>query len=440
MRGQEKKCKMTNEKCKMQNESREKVSQRGRFSVRSFCIFHFAFFICHFFCVGTGQAADWPQFRGPNGSAVSEETGLPTTWTASDGLRWKVALPGRGLSSPVIAGGRLYLTACTGYLQDRLHVLCFDVATGKRLWERQLTATGNTLCHPKTCMAAPTSVTDGQRVFAMFATGDLAGFDKDGGLLWYRSIVGDYPTVGNNIGMAASPILWQDVLFVPMESVGESFVAGIDANTGRNLWKVDRRRDINWTTPCLLTRNGQTEVLFQSHDELTAYDPRTGAKRWGYQGQGLSTIPSPIAVNDLVLTPGGGELTALRPTAGDAPEVLWQATRLRAATPTPLVYRGRVYALSSAGVLNCADLKDGKILWQERVKGPISSSPVAADGKIYVFSEEGVASVVQVGDEPKLLATNSLGETILATPAIADGAIFIRSDQHLYCIGAKRSQ
>src|SRR5262249_40146798 len=132
-------------------------------------------------CVSVvSSAADWPQFRGVNGSAVSPETNLPVKWSATEGLRWKVAFPGRRLSDPAIAAGGLYLTACTGVLQDRLHVLCFDVATGKQLWERQLTATGNTLCHPKTCMAAPTPATDGKRVFALFATGDLAAFDRDG--------------------------------------------------------------------------------------------------------------------------------------------------------------------------------------------------------------------------------------------------------------------
>lgn len=384
-------------------------------------------------------AADWPQFRGPNGAAVSDETGLPLKWSASDGLRWKVELPGRGLSSPVIAGGRLYLTACTGYKQDRLHVLCFDATSGKKLWERQLTATGGTQCHPKTTMAAPTPATDGQRVFALFATGDLAAFDKDGGLLWYRSLVSDYPTIGNNVGMAASPVLWRDVLLVPMENIGESFLAGLDAATGRNVWRAERGRDINWVTPCLFTRNGQTEVLLQSRENLTAYDARTGARRWTYQGEGLSTIPSTVTAGGLVLVPGG-DLTALRPQDSGTPDVVWKATKLRPATGTPLVYRDRVYSLGGAGVLNCADLKDGKVLWQQRLKGPFSASPIAADGKVYVVSEEGVASVVQLGDEPKVLATNTMGETILATPAISGGAIYLRSDRYLYCVGSGKSQ
>src|SRR5262249_3279700 len=153
-------------------------------------------------------AADWPQFRGPGGTGISKETGLPVRWGAKENIRWKVDLPGRGLSNPVIAGGRVYVTACSGFEQTRLHVLCFDAATGKRLWGRQFWATGNTLCHNKTNMAAPSPVTDGKHVYALFATCDLFCLDKDGGLVWCRSLTRDYSTVGNNVGMASSPILW----------------------------------------------------------------------------------------------------------------------------------------------------------------------------------------------------------------------------------------
>ena len=145
--------------------------------------------------------ADWPEFRGPGGQGWSEEKSLPTRWSKTENLRWSAELPGRGLSSPIIVGDRVFLTACTGFQQTRLHVLCFEAATGKLLWERKLWATGGTSCHPKTNMAAPTPVTDGRHVYALFATGDLACYDRDGNLVWYRSLVGDYPTVGNNVGM-----------------------------------------------------------------------------------------------------------------------------------------------------------------------------------------------------------------------------------------------
>jgi outer membrane protein assembly factor BamB len=336
----------------------------------------------------------------------------------------------------VVARGKVYVTACTGVLQDRLHVLCFDEATGKKLWERQFWATGNTFCHPKTCMAAPTPATDGERVYALFATGDLVCLDADGDLLWYRALARDYPHISNQVGMAASPVLYRDVLLVPMETADESFAAGLDKLTGTNRWKVRRPREINWVTPLLIHNHGRDGALFLSSRELTAYDPRTGRKYWSYSGEGLSPTPSvpSLAVGDGLVVTGSG--LALRPgTDGAPPEVVWRANKLKPAYASPLYYRGRVYAVNNTGILlNCFDAADGKVLWQQRIKGPVSASPIIAGGKVYLVNEEGVTTVLEAGARPRVLGTNRLGETILATPAVAGGALFLRSDQHLYCV------
>jgi outer membrane protein assembly factor BamB len=382
-------------------------------------------------------AADWPQFRGPGGSGVSSESGLPIKWSATENLRWKADLPGRGLSNPVIAGGRVYVTASSGHEQGRLHVLSFDAATGKKLWERQFWATGGTSSHPKTCMAAPTPATDGKHVYALFATGDLVCLDGDGNLAWYRSLVGDYPTITNQVGMAASPVLWKDLVFVPMENEGDSFLGALDVVTGKNRWKAAQSRGINWTTPLVVAEGDGALVLFQSGQQLAAYDAATGSQRWSHKSGGLSTIPSPAVGSGMILVPGG-DLLALRPASnGATPEVLWKNAKLRpGGFSTPLYYQDRVYSVGGIG-LNCASASDGKLLWQERAKGPFSASPVAGDGKIYLVNEEGTTTVFQAGNEAKLLATNSLNDTILATPAIADGALYLRSDGHLYCIGSR---
>lgn len=392
-------------------------------------------------------AADWPQFRGPGGTGVSVEKGLPTRWGPAENLAWKVELPGRGVSSPVVSGGRCYVTACSGYQQRRLHVLCYDAATGAKQWERQFQATGNTFCNPKTCMAAPTPVTDGERVVALFATGDLACLDREGNLLWYRSLVGDYHDITNQVGMAASPILWRDLLLLPMENVGESFAAGLDKLTGQNRWKVPRPRDINWPTPLLVERDGQAEVLFQAPQELAAYDPATGQKRWAYTGEGMSSVPSLAAAGRLLILSGGVALRLPAATASldrgkpeTTPQVAWKSTKLRPAYASPLVYEGRLYAVNNSAILlNCTDLQSGNVLWQQRVKGPFSASPVAADGKIYLVNEDGLTTVLEPSDPPRILSTNPLGEPMLATPAIADGAIYLRSDQHVFCIRAKKA-
>jgi outer membrane protein assembly factor BamB len=382
-------------------------------------------------------AADWPQFRGANGSGVSEETGLPIKWSQTEGMRWKAELPGRGLSNPVIAGGKVYVTCSSGFQESRLHVLCFDEKTGKKLWERQVWTTGGTGCHPKSCMAAPTPVTDGKAVYALFATADLVCYEADGTLRWYRSLTRDYPTITNQVGMAASPILAKDLLIVPMDNEGESFLAGIDIKTGKNRWKIERPRGINWVTPALRHAGKEDEILFQAGAELVAYDIATGKQRWSYAGEDLSTIPSPIVAKDLVLVPGK-QTAALKPNENlGTPDVVWSSTKVKAnGYATPLFYGDRIYTLNGP-ILICADAANGKQLWDLRLKGPIDASPVAADGRIYVVNEKGLTQVIQPGEQPDIVAENNLADDILATPAIANGAIYLRSDKMLYCIGKK---
>ena len=382
-------------------------------------------------------AGEWPQFRGPGGAAVSDETGLPVKWGPNENTRWQVELPGRGLSCPVVAGGRVYITASSGYRDSRLHVLCFDAADGKKLWERQLASTGVTMCHPKTCMAAPTPVTDGKRVFALFATGDLAALSADGDLLWYRSLEHDYPDLTNQVGMAASPVLYKNVLLLPMENAGDSFAAGLDAATGKNIWRTPRTQDINWVTPLVMETNGKAAAVFQTSKDVTALDPLTGKPLWTFAGESFNTVPSPF-LGDGMIFAACSEVTALKPSAnGTTPEAAWKTAKLNSSFTTGLFHKGRVYGLVGVGV-NCINAKDGELIWLQRVRGPFSASPVLADGKLYVVAEDGIVTVIDPGDQPKILASNAMGETILATPAVADGAIFLRSDGHLWCIGAKK--
>jgi outer membrane protein assembly factor BamB len=381
-------------------------------------------------------AGDWPQFRGPGGRAVSDETGLPVKWSDTKNVRWKAELPGRGVSSPVVADGRVYVTACSGYRQRRLHVLCLDAATGKKLWERQVASTGGTMCHPKTCMAAPTPVTDGRHVYALFATGDLASFDRDGNLLWYRSLERDYPDISNQVGMAASPVLAGQTLLLPLENAGDSFALGLDVQTGRNRWKVPRTRDINWVTPLVTRFRGKTAGLFQTAAEITAYDVESGETLWTYHGDKLGSVPSPAIADDLVIVPGNPSV-ALRLSEGGQPEVVWKSRKLQASYASPVVYKGRIYGMIDIGVA-CLDAATGEQLWKERLGTGFSASPILADGKLYVAKEEGDTTVVQLGDEPKILANNALNEPLLATPAISGGAIYLRTETHLYCIAAKK--
>ena len=385
------------------------------------------------------SAADWTQFRGPSGSGVSPETSLPTKWGKAEGLRYKVELPGRGLSNPVIANGRVFVTACSGYRESRLHVLCFDEATGKKLWERRFTSTGNTACHPTTCMAAPTPTTDGKAVYALFATGDLAAYDRDGALLWYRSLVGDYPDITNQVGMASSLVLGGGALMVPMENAGDSFVAGIDTATGKNLWRLKRAKTINWVTPLVVDLGGRPAALFPMPGNVTAVEPMTGKVRWKYESGGVASMQSPTSGEGVIYSPdGGGGLKALKPgNDGTSPKELWSIAGFGGGYPSPVYQSGRLYGLGAVNV-KCVSADDGKELWKERIAGPFAASPVIADGKLYAVNNKGVTTVLALGDKPKVLAKNDIGDTIQATPAIANGCIYLRSDKYLYCIGAKK--
>jgi outer membrane protein assembly factor BamB len=386
-------------------------------------------------CSGLSLAADWPQFRGPHGNGTTDETNLPVKWSATQGVKWKAELPGKGVSSPVVAAGKVYVTCSAGPRDDQLFVLAFDATSGKELWRRPLTATGSTVCHPTTCMAAPTPVATADGVFTLFASGDLAAFDAAGNMLWYRSLVGDYPTVVNQVGMAASPVLAGGHLIVPMDNVGDSFIAAIDPKTGKNVWKTARPKDQVWVSPVVRTVGDKTEILFQAGKELVAYDAATGSKTWSYKQDG-AYVPTPVLAGDQVLVPGRETLVGKLGTSG--PEPAWKSTKLGTGNSSALIYRGGVYAANSGGIVTCCDAATGKIHYQERVKGPFQAAPVGADGKVYVVNEAGTTFVIQAGTEYKLLATNDLGERVLGTPAVSNKCLFVRTDKSLFCIGLGR--
>jgi outer membrane protein assembly factor BamB len=386
-------------------------------------------------CVVTLAASDWPQFRGPDSAGISRDTGLPEKWRDDNNIGWKVSLPGRGVSSPAIVGDRIYLTASSGMNQTRLHVLCFAAESGARLWERQLWATGPTNCHPKTCPAAPTPVADCDRVFALFATGDLVCFDRDGNMLWFRSLQSDYPAMTNYVGRAASLILWEKTLIVPMESQGASYLIGIDAESGGNHWRTDRPLDNSYATPVLARHGDRIDLVAQAMGEIAGFDPATGIKRWEFIDRSISCVASPVAASDGLVLAIGREAIALRLAANGPPEVEWRSTRLGTGTPTPIVNDGRVYALKDGGTLVCGDLRSGKELWTERLRGTYSASPVLADGKLLAINEEGETTVVRLNDKPQRIAANPLAGPMLASPAIARGGIFLRTDRMLYRIG-----
>lgn len=389
--------------------------------------------------------ADWPQFRGADSSGVAADSNVPIE--IGQNIAWTADLPGRGLSGPIVVGGRVFLTASSGYQQDRLHALCFEAKTGKKLWERQFWATGRTLCHPKMCNATPTPASDGKRVFAFYSSNDVICLDLEGNLQWMRGMTHDYPNASNSLGMASSPVIAGDTLIVPVENLSESFTAGLDPASGVNRWKLDRPQLDNWTSPAVLRGKTRDDdiVILQSAKGVVALRPYSGYELWRFD-QPSNTIPSTAVSGGTLYVPANG-LTALEPPAeaGQPPKQAWQSGKLASVIPTPLVDDGRVYSINGTGVLVCADAKDGRVLWQLRMQvqsdektsnGAFTSTPVAAGGHLYLFDEGGMALVVKEGQKGQIVAQHDFGETILCTPAIADGALYVRSDKHLWRIAA----
>lgn len=383
------------------------------------------------FVLFTATAADWLQFRGSHGNGVADEANLPAKLEAEN-IAWRNDLPGRGLSSPLIIGERVFITCSSGAKQDRLHVICFDTKDGKKIWERQFWATGQTACHEKTSVAAPSPASDGQRIYAIFSSNDMVCLDRDGNLIWFRGLMRDYPDASNGLGMSSSLLVAGGVVVTMLENEGDSFTVGIDALTGVNRWKLSRPKTANWTSPILLpSADGKPLVALQSSKGVAAVDPTTGKIAWESPSE-AGRIPSLTLGGNVLFVPAAG-ITAFQLDAeNQPPKQLWQAAQLAPATASPVVIGEKLLTLNNASVLTCADVADGKRLWQLRLKGPFSGSPVVAGQIMYCVNEKGSLQTVDTSKpEGEIISTLELKETILATPAIANGALYIRGNNSL---------
>ena len=386
------------------------------------------------------SGADWLQFRGSDGSGVSGEKSLPLGFEPDKNVAWKSPLPGRGPAGPIVIGDKVIITASSGTKQNRLHVLCMDARSGKQLWHRQFWATGRTLCHPMSAIAAPTPASDGKLIYAFFSSNDLICLDLDGNLKWYRGLAHDYPHAGNDVGMSSSPAVVGQTVIVQIENQGDSFAAGIDTSTGETRWRKKRDRRANWASPLGVRgeKPGEDYVLLQSPSGLTANNAYTGAELWRYK-KNCSGIPSPVVVGSDVYLASDG-ITLLRKAAKSrSPKVVWKSSQLRPIGPSAVVYKGRVYSVNRT-ILVCGDGASGKVLWKTRLAGGrYWSTPVIAGDHLYVINADGKMDVVKLtGEKPgQIVNTSTFGETILGTPAVAGGAMFVRSDKHLWKVSSQ---
>ena len=378
------------------------------------------------------SAADWRQFRGPQGNGVTSERNLPVTLNEKN-LKWTITLPGRGLSGALVIGEKIIVTCSSGITQNRLHILALNAKDGSLIWHRQFWATGRTMCHGKTSVAAPTPCSDGKKIFAVFSSNDVICLDLDGNLHWLRGLTADYANVSNSLGMSSSPLLIGRAVVVQVENDSESYTLALNKRTGVNLWKLNRPKAANWTSPVRLTN---TLIALQSKNGIDAIRAADGTKAWSYEG-GASTIPSSTLRSGVLYVPSHG-ITALELNKADAentPKELWQSRRLSPGTASPVVLGNKVFTINGAGVLTAGNLQTGERIWQTRLKGPFSATPVATTTHLYCINETGLLQVVDTrGKEGEITGTLNLDDTILGSPAVGGGAIYLRSNTKIYKI------
>ena len=395
-------------------------------------------------------AEDWPQFRGPTGQGHATERGLPLEWSETRNILWKTPVAGSGWSSPVVAGGKAWLTTVVetkerrGRVAASLRALAFDVETGKEVINVEVFQVKDAgAINPKNSRASPTPIVDGDKVFVHFGADGTAALSTSGQILWTARL--PYESQHGNGG---SPVLYRGLLIVNCDGwTDEAYVAALDAETGKVRWKTPRRKPATqaYSTPLLIRVNDVDQLVSVGAYRTTAYDPLTGQEIWrvGYP-DGFSNVPRPVFGRGLVYIATGFQtpsLIAVRPDGkGDVTRtnIAWTITRGAPYTPSPLLIGDDFYYVSDTGVLTLADATTGKILWQQRLGGNYSASPVFADDRIYFQSEEGETTVIAPGREFKKLAVNRLDGYTLASMAVSQGSFFIRTHSHLYRIAEKK--
>ena len=394
-------------------------------------------------------AEDWPQFRGPTGQGHSSERGVPVEWSETSNVVWKTRVPGTGWSSPVVAGGKVWLTATEpskargGRGGLSLRALAFDAVSGSGLVDVEVFRVGSPgPLNQKNSHASPTPIVDGDRVYVHFGADGTAALDTAGKVLWTARL--RYESQHGNGG---SPVVYRDLLIVNCDgNGGDAYVVALDTATGKIRWKTNRRRpaDQAYSTPLVIRAGDRDQVVSTGAYRAAAYDPLTGEEIWrvGYD-DGFSNVPRPVFGLGLVFLGTGfntPKLMAVRPDGrGDVTRthVAWTLGRGAPYTPSPILVGDQLYYVSDTGVLSSVDAKTGGVIWQHRLGGNYSASPVFADGRLYFASEEGVTTVLLPGPSPRVVATNRLDGATLASMAVSNGSIFIRTDTHLYRIASK---
>ena len=409
-------------------------------------------------------ADNWPQWRGPNQNGISTAENLPSSWTLEENMVWKTKLPSWSGSTPIIWEDRIFLTspspAQTPEEQEpggpEIYILCLSRKDGSEIWRYKLDE-GNRLWR-KQNNTSPSPVTDGKTVWVVTGNGVVTNLTMDGKVIWTRNLQKDYGDFGLNWGYASSPILYDGKLIMQvlhgMHTDDPSYIVAFTAKDGKDVWRVERPTDAprespdSYTTPALLEKDGQTQIVITGGDYVTGHDPDTGKEIWRAGGLNpqkrgnYRIVASPVVANDMIYAPTRQRPLLALPAGGKgdvSDSVVWQWTGAGAPdVPTPICDGKYFYMVDDRGLATCLDAKTGEVIWgpERTSQGIVSASPHLADGKLYLLNEYAVTTVLAAGPEFKLLGTNELdGTYTLSSPVSAGSQLFIRTATHLYCIG-----
>ena len=424
--------------------------------------------------IATLQADDWPHWRGPAATGVSPERGLPTKWSDTENVAWKASIRGLGISSPIVVRDLVVVTSqagsgvvrpgprlvqggspadageralgdgpSSGTGRATFLVSAFDRKDGSRKWEFELPAEGDLpSVHEKHNLASPSPVADNERVYAWFATGQIAAVDLAGKLVWTKNLAAEYGPFEINWGHGSSPTVHKGQLLLLCYHDKASYLLALDARTGAVRWKANAAAgETSYSTPLVVESGGRTEVIVNSSSGVSGHDFATGERLWQFAEANRFPIPTPVAQDGVIYTSRGyrsSPYMAIRAGGkGDiaATQVVWRNPSGAPYISSPVQHDGLLYMVGDVGVLTICDAKTGERVYQERIGGVYTASPVAGDGKIYLVSEDGETIVLSAGRTGTIVARNKLSARQLASPAIAGGRLFIRSDDVLYAIG-----
>lgn len=387
-------------------------------------------------------ATEWPAWRGPRLDGKAADERVPTTWSETENIRWKIAVPGRGHSSPVVCRGRIVLTTADEDAK-RILMLAYDPVTGREMWQTELYQGELMHRHTKNSHASATPACDGQRLFVSFIARDalhVAAVGLDGKIAWSKSVA----AFVSQHGYGASPVLYKHLVIVASDNSGPGHLIALDRRSGEITWQTRRGDHASYSTPIIGQWAGKPQVLLSGCDIVAGYDPEKGSELWRVKGPTEVTACTMAFGSDLAFASGGfpGKgLLAIRPNGkGDvtATHIAWQVKTGVTYVPSPLYDNGVLYMINDQGVAQAFNAKTGKVLWKHRLGGNFTASPILVGENIFIANEEGSTFVFAAGSKFHLIAENKLDEGQYATPAVADGTLYLRTAQHLYAIGPRQ--